>query len=236
MVDSHNQSFFGQNTGLFVQSSSKDEQFIFLKLIKKKPDGSWEKLTNKEGIAIKCGLEEIIMILDVLQKNREKWATVHEYNEDKKSISLNWDKDDRLWIHVDNYTKQLVFPQTELFKMLLEHILQEKIEFSTVSSVSNETVQETTPNKTSSLSGDVNSSFKNEDLKIVKERNIDEDITQIQGKVKKETDAALYIEFSPEKELWVAKSKIRSTFDSQNEGFQEFSIDSWILRKNKIIS
>ena len=235
MVDSHNQSFFGQNTGLLIQSSSKDESFIFLKLIKKKPDGSWEKLTNREGITIKCGLEEIIMILDVLRKNREKWSIVHEYNEEKKSISVNWDKNNRLWIHVDNYTKQLVFPQTELFKRLLEHILQEKIEYSTVSSISNENIQETIPNKKPALNNVANSSFEDQSVQIVEERNAGDDITQIQGKVKKETNAALYIEFNPEKELWVAKSKIRSTFDSQNEGFQEFSIDSWILRKNKII-
>ncbi len=43
MTDNHNQSFFGQSTAMFVQSSSKNEPFIFMKFIKKKGDGSWER-------------------------------------------------------------------------------------------------------------------------------------------------------------------------------------------------
>ena len=236
MVDAHNQSFFGTNAALFIQSSSKTDPFIFLKLIKKKPDGSWEKLTNREGIAIKCGLEEIIMILDVLRRSRTKWTTVHGFKEDKKSISFNWDEKNRLWIHIESYSKQLVYPQIELLTMLLEHILQEKIEFSTVSSGYNESIQESvlinTPvsiERATHLLGD-------DTLQIVEEKYTGDDITLIQGRIKKETNAALYIEFSPEKELWIAKSKIRSPFNPQNEDLQEFHIESWILRKNKIIS
>ena len=33
MTDNHNQSFFGQSTGMLVQSSSKHEPFIFLQFI-----------------------------------------------------------------------------------------------------------------------------------------------------------------------------------------------------------
>jgi len=67
MTDKHNQSFFGQSTGMFIQSSSKNEPFIFLQFIKKKGDGSWEKPSLREGKRVKCGLEEIIMILNVLK-------------------------------------------------------------------------------------------------------------------------------------------------------------------------
>ncbi|MFX1313740.1 MAG: hypothetical protein ACFFHD_14210 [Promethearchaeota archaeon] len=236
MVDAHNQSFFGTQAALFIQSSSKSDPFIFLKLIKKKSDGSWERLTSREGITIKCGLEEMIMILSVLRKNRTKWTTVHGFKEEKKSISFNWDEKSKLWIHVENYSKQLVYPQTELLTMLLEHILQEKIEFSTVSSGFNENIQENTKSTISILNNISPQSLENNKLYVVEEKKIDDNITSIKGKIKNETDAALYIEFDPEQELWVAKSKIRSDFDPQNQEFQEFLIDSWILRKNKIIT
>jgi len=43
MVDKHNKSFFGQSTGMFLQSSSKTDPFLFLRFIKKKESGTWEK-------------------------------------------------------------------------------------------------------------------------------------------------------------------------------------------------
>ncbi len=51
---------------MFIQSSSKRESFIFMKFIKKKGDGSWEKLSTREGKTIKVGLEEVVMILEDL--------------------------------------------------------------------------------------------------------------------------------------------------------------------------
>jgi len=56
MVDKHNQSFFGQSTGMFIQSSSKHEPFIFLQFIKKKGDGSWEKPSQREGKQMYVGI------------------------------------------------------------------------------------------------------------------------------------------------------------------------------------
>ncbi len=70
MVNKHSQSFFGQSTGLTLLSSSKTEQIIFIKCIKKKPDGSWEKPSLGEGKTIKCSLDEMVMILEVLRKKK----------------------------------------------------------------------------------------------------------------------------------------------------------------------
>ncbi len=53
MVDAHNQPFFGKNTGLFIQTSSKTEPYMFLRCIKRKSDGSWEKPSKNEGKTIK---------------------------------------------------------------------------------------------------------------------------------------------------------------------------------------
>ena len=62
VTNTHSQSFFGQSTGLTIQSISKEQPFIFFKCIKKKADKSWEKPSKGEGKVIKCNLEEIIMI------------------------------------------------------------------------------------------------------------------------------------------------------------------------------
>jgi len=177
------------------------------------------------------------MMLDVLRGNRKKRSTAHGFNEDKKSITFNWDENKKLWINIGEYKKQLVFPQTEFLELLLAHILEEKIEFSTVSSLSNENVKDIPVKKEPDTPTTASNSIQENTLQIVEERIIARDeVTQIQGKIKNETNAALYIEFSPEQELWVAKSKIHSKYNPHKQGVQKFSIDSWILRKNKIIS
>lgn len=49
MTDKHTQCFFGQKTGLTIGSPSKKEPYIFIKCIKEKPDGIWEKSSQGEG-------------------------------------------------------------------------------------------------------------------------------------------------------------------------------------------
>jgi len=134
MVDKHSQSFFGQSTGLTIRSSSKTEPFIFLKCIRKKPDGSWEKPSLGEGKTIKCNLDEIVMILDVLNRNRASWTSFHNFNGVKTQISFKWEDDakQKLLIYIGKYSKMLKFAQIEIFRLLLKHILEEKIEFATV--------------------------------------------------------------------------------------------------------
>jgi len=137
VVDKHNKSLFGQSTGMFIQSSSKSEPFIFLQFIKKKENGTWEKLSLKEEKTIKCNLEEIIMILRVLEGKEKSWSTVHVFKEEKTSISVSWEGEAKLWFNVGDYPKMLKFAQIEILRRLIDHILQEKIEFATVSSSKN---------------------------------------------------------------------------------------------------
>ena len=56
-IDQSPKIFFGQFTGIFIQSSSKNEPLIFLQFIKKKGDGTWEKLSTREGKTVKFSLE-----------------------------------------------------------------------------------------------------------------------------------------------------------------------------------
>ena len=78
---------------MFIQTSSKTEPFIFLKFIKKKNNGTWEKMSNGEGKTIKCGLEEIVMMLEVLKKKKKTWSTVQSFKEEKTPIYINWEGD-----------------------------------------------------------------------------------------------------------------------------------------------
>ena len=129
MADQHSQSFFGQNTGLIINSPSKSDAFLFIRSIKRKSDGIWEKPSAGEGKVIKCSLEEIIMILNVLNRNVLNRQSFHTYKENKTSISFKWEdeKAQTLWINIDKYSKMINSAQAELLRLLLTHILDEKI-------------------------------------------------------------------------------------------------------------
>jgi len=235
MVDKHSQSFFGQSTGLTIRSSSKTEPFIFLKCIKKKSDGSWEKPSLGEGKTIKCNLDEIVMILDVLNRNRASWTSFHNFNDVKTQISFKWEDDakQKLLIYIGKYSKMLKFAQIEIFRLLLKHILDEKIEFSTVLNFD-------TLNKRALLPKTVNQIVEGNNSKtlpIVTEtvERKESEVSQIKGVIEGETEKALLIQFNEDKEVWIPKSIIRSDYDtSVKVSIQNFLIDNWILKRNNI--
>jgi len=231
MVEKHSQSFFGQSTGLTLLSSSKSDSFIFFKCIKKKPDGSWEKPSLGEGKTIKCNLDEIVMILDVLQRNSDSWSSYHNFNDVKTQISFKWENEDKkkLLIYIGNYSKMLNFSQTEIFRRLLAHILDEKIEFATISKMPSGKAIPKTNEQRNQNNGPTA-------LPVVKEsiEHNDNDVSQINGMIEGETEKALLIQFRNDKEIWIPKSVIRSNYDSSNDISQNFLIDNWILKKNNI--
>lgn len=231
MVDKHNQSFFGQSTGMFIQSSSKSEPFIFLQFIKKKENGTWEKLSLKEGKTIKYNLEEIVMLLRVLEGKLRSWSTVHVFKEEKTPISISWEGEAKLWFNVGDYPKMLNFAQIEILRRLIDHILQEKIEFATVSSSKNSNhtiatspIESTNPMKLP----------EEDNIIIAEEIDLGDGIIKITGSIKGETEKALLININNGTESWFPKSVIKSTFNAENSAEQSFSVDSWFLEKNKI--
>jgi len=232
MVDKHNQSFFGQSTGMFVQSSSKSEPFIFLQFIKKKENGTWEKLSLKEGKTIKCNLEEIIMILRVLEGKVKSWSTAHVFKEEKTSISVSWEGEAKLWFNVGDYPKMLKFAQIEILRRLIDHILKEKIEFATVSSSknSNHSIDTSPIESTNTLKPP-----DEKNIVIAEDINLGDDIVKITGCIKGETEKALLININNGIESWFPKSVIKSNFDPENNAQQSFLVDSWFLEKNKLI-
>jgi len=234
MVNKHSQSFFGQSTGLTLVSSSKAEPFIFLKCIKKKADGSWEKPSLGEGKTIKCSLDEIVMMLEVLNKKKDTWSSYHNFNEIKTQISFKWEDDakQKLLIYIGKYSKMLNYAQTEIFRLLLKHLIKEKIEFSTVSNLS----PQKSPTESSKEIRAINKVLKSTEHLTVKEsvENNGNEVSNINGVIEGETEKALLIQFDNNKEVWIPKSVIRSDYNSVNEVAQNFIIDNWILKKNNI--
>lgn len=239
MTDNHSQSFFGQTTGITINSPSKSENYIFMKCIKKKQDGSWEKPSMGEGKTIKISLEEMVMILKVLKGKLPNWTTYHKFNENKTQISFKWENEAKksLWINIGKYPKMLGVPQVEIFKLLLKHLIKEKIEHATILNLS----------KLSANTGGIRNTRKST-VEIISEKiniekntepsakaNTNEKI-QINGLINGETEKALLLNFETGQELWVPKSTIHSQFNSLKGENQSFLIDNWILKRNKIIS
>lgn len=238
MVESHSKSFFGQNTGIIITSSSSFEPFIFIRCLKKKPDGNWEKLSANEGQTIKCSLEEIVMILQVLYRRKLNWQSFHLYQDKKTSLSFKWEDEhsETLWINIGNYSKMLNFAQTEILKLLLSHLLKEKVIYATTSK--KKEINYDNVNNGYELEFNSESSLgKNFKLKsnTLSQNIISKDLTNIEGKISGETDKAILINFFPAKEVWIPKSSIHSQYIPRKSITQTFLIDNWILEKNKII-
>jgi len=237
MVDKHSQSFFGKSSGLTIQSSSRNEPFIFLKCIKKKADGLWEKPSKGEGKTIKCSLDELIMISEVLHKRLENWVGYHNFNDTKTQITFKWENErkERLYINIGSYSKMLSFSQIEILRLLLNHMLSEKIEYATSSNFSEEwkgKSQNVTNRKNTNEQGSNSSSS-------TIQKNIEtseKPSCQIEGAIKNETQKALLITFQNDRECWIPKSAIRSNYVSDQEKQQYFVIDTWLLEKNNLIT
>lgn len=235
MTDTHSQSFFGQSTGLTIQSSSKTEPFIFLKCIKKKANGTWEKPSQGEGKTVKCNLDEIIMILQVLKRKIKSWSSFHNFNNVKTQISFQWEegKEEKVWINIGNYSKMLNFAQIEIFRLLLKHILKEKIKYATssrISVVKKDKSKKIEMNKVINNAADIEV---NPDISNKKNSKIIE-TSQIEGNIEAETKNALLINFNDGNEIWVPKSIIRSQNNLNKDLTQTFLIDTWFLKKNNL--
>jgi len=239
MTDNHSQSFFGQSTGLIIQSSSKNEPYIFLRCIKRKPDSVWEKPSLGEGKTIRCSLAEMIMILRVLKRKIDSWSSYHTYKDKNTPISFSWEnnKEDKLWINIGNYSKMLGIAQIEMFRLLLKHLIKEKIEFATSSNIS----QKKDANQGEiQFSNDIQLDKIELDEKtivettIIKTNGIDDIKIEINGSIKAETEKALLLVFKSGQEAWFPKSTIHSQYKADVGINQTFLANKWIIEKNKI--
>jgi len=235
MTDIHNQGFFGQKSAFIVSTNKKEEPFIFIRYLKRKEDGSWEKPSRKEGKVIKLSIEELIEILDILSKNKNEWKTIHKFKEEMTNISMRWDeKLEGYWFKINEYNRLIKRPQSELLKRLLEHILEEKIEFATsgkIESAASEPINSSV--KDNSSSNETQSALEISDTleKVKGNKNV----TEIKAVIKKCTEKALLLQFDSGKEVWTPRSIIYSKYDDKEvSNEQKFMIESWILNKNNV--
>lgn len=254
MADQHNQNFFGQKTGLIVSSNLKEEPFIFIRCLKKKKDGEWQKF--EESKVIKLSLLEIVAISDVLNGKRKIWNTFHSFNESKTPISFAWDEHDSdlLWVNIDEYSRPLNYPETELMKRLIDHILEEKICYSTIKSEkstkeidekSNYSEEESKQNIKDKKVEEKNKKPINKDSDFRKNtitptnnslKESEEGFATIRGKIKMVRDKAILIVMDSDEEIWLPKSTITNEFDEKNINTQNFLVKKWILEKRNSIS
>lgn len=229
MTNSHSRSFFGQNTGLILKSTSRKDDFIFLQCLKKKEGGVWEKPSKGEGKVIKMSLEEIVMILKVLRGEHDSWSTYHRYKDSRTQISFNWQKD-VIWVNINNYSKMLDLAQIEIIKLLLKHLLQEKIEFATIYESDTQNILRVEEEVIQSETTGKNHKSKN-NTKTDKEAK---DVISINAVVQRATQKAILLQFQNGQEVWIPKSTIHNEIYEQKGVSQSFLIDTWVLENNNI--
>jgi len=233
-MDRHSQSFFGQKTGIRVESPSKSEPFIFLKLVKKKADETWEKLSQGEGKVIRCSLEEMVMIYKVLKQNLSSWKTHHRYKEIGTNIIFNWEQfngKDCLMVTIGEYTRQFSIAQAEVFRRLMKHLLKEKIQFATSGTNFKNNKKEGESYSADTKVKKPTATLPSQEPIQLSEEPIKADTTSVKGEIKAETEKALLIVFDSGNEKWVLKSTIQSKYTSQVGLAQTFKIDTWVLQK-----
>ncbi len=235
MTDKHDQGFFGQQVGLVIISPTKTKPFIFIQCIRKKSDGQWEKTSAGEGRKVRISLEEMAMINRVLKRKDHEWNGYHPYKDRDPNLSVSWEtnKKEKLWFNIGKYKKPIEFPQLEILRLLFKHLIKEKIEFATISSIpSKNKVLTTEENFAPDLEIGLNNSPG--EVKVEKMGDKKEDPHKIKGSIKAETEKALLIIFQNGQEIWIPKSMIYSKFNSEETKEQEFFIDNWVLTKNGV--
>ncbi len=238
MSNSHSKSFFGQNTGIIVSSSSSSDPFMFIHCFKKKPDGVWEKPSSSEGKAVKFSLEEIVMILRVLNHETNKWQCQHIFKDKETSVFFNWEDNnyDVLWINVGKYSKRLNLAQTEIFRLLLTHFLDEKIVYSTLQKKRSTDSIKKHNQKNQFQTDNLNIQLDDQNLphQFNKAKKNPNDISNLYGYIVGETKKAVLIDFK-NKEEWIPKSAINNQFLPEKNVKQKFLINNWILKKLELI-
>jgi hypothetical protein len=161
---------------------------------------------------------------------------------------LEWTASDTLKFIAQNYTVELDYGQAEILKMLLKHILEEKVIHATSSEgspkeeyrqepstliVKEEEVKNSVPKTQASTPKKTNSKKNQANRKAPKEK--EKERTEIKGVIERETAKALLINFGGENAQWIPKSTIHSQFSKEKGIEQSFLIDNWVLEKNNVI-
>ena len=239
MADFHTKTFYGQKTSIIVTSPAKMVPYIFLSCINRKEDGKWEISTKGEGKTVKISIEEIICILEVLYRRSANWRGFHVFKERKTEIYVGWEDESRqiLQIKIGNYIKKLRFPNLNFMTLMLDHILNEKIEFAT-GGIKGRTKEKEEIDEEGEYSLFSEHITARDGLHIVEttEYGVSIDTVEIQAKIKVESPKALLITLDSGEEFWIPKSTVHNDYDVEEKNkSQNFLVDKWIIEKQKIL-
>jgi hypothetical protein len=240
MADFHIKTFYGQKTSLRVTSSSKQVPYIFLSCINRKENGSWEKPSEGEGKTVRLSIEEIICILEVLNRRSANWRGYHVFKDRKTEIYVGWEDDSRqfLRVKIGEYNKRLRFPNLNFLTLLLDHILSEKIEYATSGTFESKSIEKEGVDEEGEYGVFSEHITARDGLHIVEttEFSVSRETIEVKAKIKVESPKALLINLDSGEEFWIPKSTVHSNYDvKEREKFQKFYVDKWIIEKNKIL-
>ena len=239
MADFHTKTIYGQKSSLIITSPAKMVPYIFLSCIKRKNDGTWEKTTKGEGKTVKLSIEEIICILEVLNRRSANWRGYHVFKDRKTEIYVGWEDESRqvLQVRIADYIKKVRFPNLNFMTLMLDHILQEKIEFATSGTFETKAEEKVKVDEEKEYGLFTEHITARDGLHIVEttEYGISVDTIEIKAKIKVESPKALLITLESGEEFWIPKSTIHSEYSVTNKDFQTFLVDRWIIEKEKIL-
>ena len=238
MTDYHIKTFYGQKSSLLLSSPSKSVPYIFLSIFNRKEDGLWERISEGEGKTVKISMEEIICILEVLKKKSANWRGFHVFKERKTEIYVGWEKEARdvIQVKIGEYLKKLRFPNLNFFTLMLEHILNEKIEFAT-SGKPEKSREEGDAHEKGEYGVFSEQILARDGLHVVEttEFGVEKETVEIKAKIKVESPKALLIIIDLDTEFWIPKSTIHNEYDVNNKKkLQTLIVDKWIIEKQRI--
>ena len=170
------------------------------------------------------------MILQVLSRQALNWKSYHLYKEKKTSVSFSWEDEETkyLWINIADYSKVLNYAQVEIFRLLLIHLIEEKVVYSTTY-IKNKFKDKTNEKQIENYGFEENKNL------IYEEKNkLLKNISRIRAILTNETEKAILLQFEANKTYWIPKSSIHNQYLPRKNFHQYFLIDNWVLKKNKI--
>lgn len=138
MTQAHRQSFFGHKTGMVVMSHDWTEPWIMVTFIKKKGEGAsvnWEKFN--EGKTLKFSLIELAAILSVLRGEKPLFKTFHKFKEGGTPVEVRYERGrgasdpETVVFSAGGYVRPISWPETDVLRMLMEHLFEEKVQNAT---------------------------------------------------------------------------------------------------------
>jgi len=224
-MEHHNYSFFGQKSAVILDSASFTDPFIYLRFLKKLPDGRWEKPSQGEGKNLKLNLLEITEILYVLNHPNSHWSTVHKFEDQQTSIKVE-SRPDSFHFFITGYAKPLGRAEMRVLNDLLEHIYREKIAYATNNGNNGGKITNHSYIPAKSSQYEKVSSPTIDPKTWIDSLTKDGDYCLVPGKVTSRREKALSYALTDKSTIWVPLSQIKESCKDQDLWIREWFLDA----------